>query len=231
MNMKDKPGLLMMAAAFLWVVFAFTSTAQAVAVSFSGDTSSSSPITIDSFLTFTGATFTDVSVPLGPGSTTLSSLGTFTLNVCGGINCNEAFGIQDGVSDFTLRIAFTDPTVVGTPQLFATDVYGTITRSGNSDNIKNGSVSIDFDSAPRHLTYTTPFGSGAFDLSVNDPASFDSSASFGDTRTVTGQIGNLTFTPQDPQIASVTEPGSIVLLLAGLGALAIWASKTTLSYR
>jgi hypothetical protein len=221
MNMKGKPGLLMMAAVFLWVIFAFTSTAQAVAVSFSGDTSSSSPSMIDSFLTFTSTTFTNISVPVGAGSTTLPDLGTFTLNVCSGNNCTESFGIADGVSDFRLRIAFTDPTVTGNPQLFATDIYGTVTRSGNSDHIKNGSVSIDFDNAPRHLTYTTQFGSGAFDLSVNDPAAFESSASFGDTRTVTGQIANLTFTPQDPQIASVAEPGSIVLLLAGLGGVAV----------
>ena len=91
------------------------------------------------------------------------------------------------------------------------------TRSGNLDNIKNGSVSIDVDNTPRHLSYTTPFGSGAFDLSVNDPAIFDSSASFGDTRTVTGQIGNLTFAPRDPQISAVSEPCSMVLLVEGLG--------------
>lgn len=223
--MKDKRGLLIILPAFLWLVSTSVGTAQAVAVSFSGDTSSSSPSTIDSFLTFTGATFINVSVPLGPGSTTLPNLGTFALNVCSGINCTETFGIQDGVSDFTLRIAFTDPTVAGTPQLFVTDVYGTITRSGNSDNIKNGNVSIDFDNAPRHLTYTTPFGSGAFDIYVNDPATFDSSASFGDTRTITGQIGNLTFTPGDPQISSVPEPGSMVLLLAGLSGVAVWLRK------
>ena len=219
--MKNRLLLHAIAGAFFWLLVGSAGTAHAVAVLFSGDTSSSSPSTIDDFLAFTSATFTNISVPVGPGSTSITSLGTFTLNACAGNNCVEPFGAQDGVSDFTLRVAFSNPAVAGTPELFAADVYGTITRSGNSNNVKNGSLAIDFDNTVQHLSYTTAIGSGAFDFSVNDPVIFDSSASFGDTRTVTGQIDNLTFTPRDPQSAAVPEPASVVLLLAGLGGVAI----------
>jgi hypothetical protein len=86
--------------------------------------------------------------------------------------------------------------VTGSPEQFAADIFGTISRSGNSNNIDNGSLlTIDFDNTAQHLTYINAFGSGSFDLSVSDPSSYTAASQFGNTRTVTGQISNLTFTP------------------------------------
>ena len=186
-----------------------TSTARAD-VMFSGNTNNSTPTTIDTFLAFNSATFTDVKVPVGAGPTSLDNLGHFTLNACGGNNCDEVFGIQDGTFDFILKILFTDPTVPGTP-MFQADIYGSIQRSGNSGNIKNGSLTINFDNTAQHLSYSTALGSGEFDLSVNDPAAYTTSSHFGDTRDVTGQITNLTFTSR-ATTSAVPEPGSIALL-------------------
>jgi hypothetical protein len=113
-------------------------TAQAIL--FTGNTNTSSPTTIDTFLTYTGASFVNIDVPIGPGPTSLTNLGTFTLNVCGSRGCEEPFGSQDGITDFTLRITFTDPVVSGSPALFTADIFGTILRSGNSNNIGSGSL-------------------------------------------------------------------------------------------
>src|SRR5262245_57366793 len=169
---------------------------SAQAIPFSGNTRTSSPTTFVTFLTYISASFLNIDVPVGPGPTSLPNLGTFTLNVCGSNNCVENFGTQDGITDFTLRITFTDPVVTGSPALFTADIFGTISRSGNSNNIDNGSLlTIDFVNTPQHFNYTNAFGSGAFDISVNDPAPYTGASQFGNTRTVTGQITNLTFAP------------------------------------
>jgi len=223
MKIKINRSILALAAGILAGVLSLGGTAHATTVLFSGDTSASSPTTIDSYLTYASANFTNISVTDGPGSTSLTNLGTFTLNVCSGNNCTEPFGTQDGLADFTLRITFSDPTVSGTPQLFAADIYGTIYRSGNSSNIGIGSsLTIDFDNTPQHLSYTNAFGSGAFDLSVNDPAPYTAASSFGDTRTVTGQIANLTFTdPPPPTNGTVPEPSTLILIGIGLIAVSV----------
>jgi hypothetical protein len=212
---------LLLAASLLLGALAFVGNAEAIL--FSGNTATSSPTTIDTFLTYTSASFLNLNVPVGPAPTSLTNLGTFTLNVCSGNNCVENFGTQDGVTDFTLRITFTDPIVSGSPALFSADIFGTISRSGNSNNIGSGSLlTIDFVNTAQHLTYTNPSGSGAFDLSVNDPALYNAASQFGDTRTVTGQISNLTFTPV---VASVPEPASLVLFAIGVAGLAILRRK------
>jgi PEP-CTERM motif len=199
---------------------ALGSIGTAQAILFTGNTNTSSPTTINTFLTYTGASFVNIDVPIGPGPTSLTNLGTFTLNVCGSINCDEPFGSQDGVADFTLRITFTDPVVSGSPALFTSDIFGTILRSGNSNNIGSGSLlTIDFVNAAQHLSYSNALGTGAFDISVNDPASYTAASQFGDTRTVTGQIANLSFTPSGSPTAAVPEPASLLLFAVGFGGL------------
>ena len=202
-------------------------TAQAILIT--GNTNTSSPTTIDAFLTYTGANFVNIDVPTGPGPTTLANLGTFTLNVCGSVNCVEPFGSQDGVTDFTLRISFIDPIVSESPALFTADIFGAISRSGNSNNIGNGSLlTIDFVNTTQHLTYSNALGTGAFDISVNDPAPYTATSHFGDTRTLTGQIANLSFTPSGSPTVSVPEPASLLLFAAGLVGFAFLRTRQRL---
>ncbi len=199
---------------------------RANAVLFSADTNSSSPTTIDTFLTFTGSSFTNLDVPIGAGLTAITDLGHFTLNLCNGVNCSENFGTQDGTSDFTLRITFTNPTVFGSPVVLAADIFGTISRNGNSNNIGSGStLSIDLDNTLHHLTYVNAIGSGAFDFSVNDPANYTAASQFGDTRIITGQITNLTFAPSTPEgspSTQVPEPSTLILFGAGIVSVGIF---------
>lgn len=208
-----------LAASLLFGAIGIGSSAHAIP--FSGNTSTSSPTTVDTFLSYTSASFLNIDVPVGAGPTSLPNLGTFTLNVCGSNNCVENFGTQDAVTDFTLRITFTDPVVAGAPALFSADIFGTISRSGNSNNIGNGSLlTIDFINTPQHFNYANAFGSGGFDISVNDPAPYTAASQFGDTRTVTGQITNLTFTSTAAPTA-VPEPSTFLLFAVGLAGLGI----------
>ena len=61
--------------------------------------------------------------------------------------------------------------------------------------------------------------SGEFDISVNDPASYTAASQIGDTRTLTGQIANLSFTPSGSPTAAVPEPASLLLSVVGLTGL------------
>jgi PEP-CTERM motif-containing protein len=206
--MKTKT--LTLAAIIFAAALGFVGTARADAVLFSGNTNLSSPTTIDTYLVYTSATF-GVSIPPGSGPTPLG-LGSFTLNRCGSNGCAENF-----TTDFTLKITFNNPTVPGSPELFTADVSGRVTRSGNSNNIGTSTLNIDFDNNAVTVAYTTTDGGGTFDLTVFDPADYTSADSFGETRAVTGQISNLIYTGGTADPAAVPEPGSIVLLLSGLG--------------
>lgn len=208
---------------------------RANAVLLSADTDSSSPTVIDTFLSFTGSSFTNLDVPVGAGPTVLTNLGHFTLNVCSGVNCSENFGTQDGVSDFTFRINFTNPNVFGSPEALGADIFGTINRSGNSNNIGSGStLSIDLDNTIHHFTYVNAIGGGAFDFSVNDPASYTAASQFGDTRIITGQITNLTFAPSTPEgspSTQVPEPSTLILFGTGIVVINFFRRTRASRYR
>jgi PEP-CTERM motif len=197
---------------------------------FLGDTTQSTPTTGDTYLSFAGATFTDL-VPIGASPHNLD-LGVFTLAACafqpGG--CTEYFGAQDHLTDFALTFSFLFPTVSVSPVLFGADVFGFVIRSGNSNHLNNGSfLAIDFDNTAHHLNYTDGDGGGSFDLFVNDPEVWDASSDFG-SRTVTGQIANLTYAPSTKDgprgpVSAVPEPGSILLFGTVLAITGFWLRR------
>lgn len=225
MRMKRKIQNLFVAASLFVGALGFGETAQAITIA--GDTNASSPTAIFS-LTFAGASFS-LDVPVGPGWTSLTDLGTFTLSRCPTSSCNDNYGTQDGdFNDFFLKITFTTPTVSGSPEQFGVDIFGTFGREGLSDEIKNGSsLTIDFDNSVHTLTYSGgPGGSfGGFDVWVDDPAAFgpytNSGSKFSEenlVRQVTGHIGNLTqeYPTPIPEPSPVPEPSTFLMLFLGL---------------
>ena len=87
--MKRRTQNILAALSLLVATLGFVGTARAI--SFSGNTDASTPVIIDTFLTYTSGSFVNLDVPPGPGSTSLTNLGQFTLNVCSDNNCVENF--------------------------------------------------------------------------------------------------------------------------------------------
>lgn len=198
----------------LFMVCAITIAGSRMAradIQFTGSTNGSFGTAI-SELTFAGSGFSAL-VPVG-GGTALNNLGTFTLTPnCTGQNCTQTIS-----TSFTLSFTFTLPTVGGNQQ-FSASVNGTAKRNGKSSNF-SASANIDFDNTVQTFSYTDTTGTGTFGLSVNDAVLAINGSTPG-TANVTGQISNLTFTPNTSP-STVPEPASLALVgavfaLAGVG--------------
>jgi hypothetical protein len=97
-------------------------------------------------------------------------------------------------------------------------VLVTDTLMGIVASTDNGGVFLDFDNTAKHFTFGSGDTAASFDFSVNDV-----SVTAGHTVAVTGTIQIIS-----PVVFSVPEPGTYVLLLAGLGALAFVARRRKL---
>ena len=177
------------------MLFAFIGVflAHADEMQFSLSTSGSFSLGTPGDLSFAGigtasqAEFTDTTPG---GSLTLTDLGTFTLQ-------KPTHGADPYHDTFNLDLVFSLPSVGIVEQTtFDAAVRGAV-------NTQRGWVLIDFGPA-RHFTFSNEYGSGSFDLAINDLAL---KIPHGDTATLTGTITNAI----DP-VTAIPEPLSIVLL-------------------
>jgi hypothetical protein len=128
-------------------------------------------------------------VDFGPTTSTTLNLGTFTLN--------SLLGLFNPF-DFVLDVDFLVPPDAGGTSLFA-DLLGAVIP------VFGGGAKIDFaNNGPIHFTYD----GGSFDLSVADVA-----VKNGTSGSIVGTISNVVL---DTPIA-VVAPGTLMLVLAGLG--------------
>ena len=134
-------------------------------------------------LTFTGSKF-------GPTANPTINLGTFDLG---------AFISYFDPFNFDLTVNFVAPAVGGT--VFTADLSGLVI-------FQRGSVAVDFvDNGPRHFQFSSPQGSGSFDLYITDVT-----VANGNSASIMGTITNATF-------AATPEPAAVALTSALLGGL------------
>jgi len=170
--------------------------------------SAPSSITLNG-LTYTNSTFSVTSaggfaaIGSAPGTPNIDNLGSFTLT-------GAPFTYTD--SHFDLLVSFTAPPGTTPGSVLVTD-----TLMGVVASTDNGGVFLDFDNTPKHFTFGSGDTAASFDLSVNDV-----SVTAGHTVAVTGTIAILS---PGVFIVPAPEPGTYVLLLAGLGALGFVARR------
>ncbi len=160
-------------------------------------------------LTFTNSTFSVTSaggmaaIGSAPGTPNVDNLGSFTLT-------GAPFTYTG--SHFDLLVSFTAPPGTTPGSVLVTDAL-----TGTVASTDNGGVFLDFDNTPKHFTFGSGPTAGSFDFTVNDV-----SVTAGQSIAVTGTI---LVGPSVVVVASVPEPGTYALLLAGLGVLGFVARR------
>ncbi len=159
-------------------------------------------------LTFTNSTFSVTSaggfaaIGSAPATPNVNNLGSFTLT-------GAPFTYTG--SHFDLLVSFTAP-----PGTTPSSVLVTDSLTGVVTSTDNGGIFLDFDNTPKHFTFGSGDTAGSFDFDVNDV-----SVTAGHTVAVTGTINLIS-----PVVTGVVpEPGTYVLLLAGIGALGFVARR------
>jgi hypothetical protein len=138
-----------------------------------------------------------------PGTPNVDNLGSFTLT-------GAPFTYTG--SHFDLLVSFTAPPGTTPGSVLVTDAL-----TGTVASTDNGGVFLDFDNTPKHFTFGSGSTAGSFDFTVNDV-----SVTAGQSVAVTGTI---LIGPSVVVVASVPEPGTYALLLAGLGVLGFVARR------
>jgi hypothetical protein len=161
-----------------------------------------------------GLTFTGKNISL---STDLAGSATVDLGTLNWVS-GSVYQVDNALS---LTVRFDDPATTPISKTFTADIW-------SSWNGFNGYGDVWFDDVnPTHFAYTTPSGTGSFDLAIAGRLSNGKSWGAGDTFVphrwfnlpyhgsvqVMGMITNATFTP-------VPEPVSMTMLLAG--GLGLW---------
>jgi hypothetical protein len=139
-----------------------------------------------------------------PATPNVDNLGSFTLTGSPFVYTGE---------HFDLRVTFTaPPNTVPNSVIFSDTITGTVSAADN------GGIFIDLDNTVKHFTFGSGDTMGNFDFFVNDV-----SLTAGHSVSVTGTLSTLSVGTR--VVPEVPEPGTYVLLLAGLGALGFVARR------